>query len=114
MKLTTADRRERRMVRVRRRIIGTATRPRLAVFRSNKHIGAQLIDDTTNRTMAAAFDTGLATGTKMERARGVGKKIATLAKKKKIGRIVFDRRHYRFHGRVAAVAQGAREEGLEF
>jgi large subunit ribosomal protein L18 len=112
--------RVRRHVRVRKKVLGTASRPRLAVFRSNRHIYAQLIDDGAAATLVAASDgevpaNGAATedaSGKISRAKGVGKLIAERAKGAGIERVVFDRGGRRFHGRVAAVAEGAREGGL--
>ena len=105
--------RYRRHLRVRKRVGGTAERPRLVVFRSLKHIYAQLVDDTSNRTLATVSDHKL-TGKKSERSTAVGKLIAEKAKDAGLSRVVFDRAGYRYHGRVKAVADGAREGGLEF
>lgn len=104
----------RRIRRVRSTIVGSVKRPRLAVFRSNKHISAQLVDDENGHTLLAATDAKMAKKTKTEKAVEVGKKLAEQAKKKGIRTVVFDRRQYQFHGRVAALAKGAREAGLEF
>jgi large subunit ribosomal protein L18 len=104
----------RRHLRVRNRLTGTADRPRLVVFRSLKHIYAQLVDDTTHRTIATVSDLGLAQGKKGERAASVGQQIAERAKSAGITRVVFDRAGYRYHGRIKAVADGARKGGLEF
>lgn len=110
---TKREARIRRHLRVRKKISGTAERPRLSVFRSNRHIYAQLIDDVEGRTLVAASDREVpVTGTKTERARAVGKLIAERAKQAGIERAVFDRGGRLYHGRVAAVAEGAREEGL--
>jgi large subunit ribosomal protein L18 len=109
---------------VRKKIAGTAERPRLAVYRSNRHIYAQLIDDRAAATLAAASDSeidgtvddggaGDGAGGKTVRAKAVGKLIADRAKGAGIERVVFDRGGRRFHGRVAAVAEGAREGGLQ-
>jgi large subunit ribosomal protein L18 len=104
----------RRHLRVRKKISGTPDRPRLSVYRSNRHIYAQLIDDLAGRTLVAASDREIAaTGTKTERARAVGKLIAERARQAGIERAVFDRGGRLYHGRVAAVAEGAREEGLQ-
>jgi large subunit ribosomal protein L18 len=108
----------RRHRRVRKKVAGTAERPRLAVFRSNKHISAQIIDDESGRTLAAAATVeadlrGGATGN-AEAARAVGRLIAERAKAAGIDRVVFDRGGYLYHGRVAALADAAREAGLEF
>lgn len=104
-----------RRARVRGKIFGTAKRPRLSVFRASKHIYAQLIDDDKGRTLAAASDLLLKKkGTKMEKAQLVGEDLARRARKLKIKKVVFDRGGYKYHGRVRAVAEGAREGGLEF
>jgi large subunit ribosomal protein L18 len=109
----------RRHARVRKRVTGSAERPRLAVFRSNRHIYAQLIDDRAAATLAAASDAEIGTEAadgargKTRRAKEVGKLIADRAKGAGIERVVFDRGGRRFHGRVAAVAEGAREGGLQ-
>ncbi len=105
--------RQARVRRVRAKISGTAQRPRLAVFRSLIHISAQLIDDSSGKTLVAVNDRGM-TGTRQERAAEVGRKIAELAKSNKITTVIFDRAGYQYHGRVAALAQGAREAGLVF
>jgi large subunit ribosomal protein L18 len=110
--------RRRRHARVRRRVSGTAQRPRLSVFRSNKHIAAQLIDDVTGRTLVAAssveevlHDAG---GSNVEGAKAVGALVAVRAKQAGITSVVFDRGGFMYHGRVAALADAARTEGLEF
>ena len=101
--------------RVRATISGTAARPRLSVFRSVKHISAQLIDDQTGKTVVAATETETKlTGTKTERAVAIGKLIATKAKAAKITAVVFDRAGHRYHGRIKALADAARAEGLQF
>jgi large subunit ribosomal protein L18 len=103
----------RRHARVRKKVEGTASRPRLAVYRSNRHIYAQLIDDGAAATLAAASDDEIKAGPgKTDRAKEVGKLIADRAKEAGIERVVFDRGGRKFHGRVAAVAEGARERGL--
>jgi large subunit ribosomal protein L18 len=103
----------RRHARVRRKVEGTASRPRLAVYRSNRHIYAQLIDDGAAATLAAASDAEIQGGPgKTDVAKEVGKLIAGRAKDAGIERVVFDRGGRKFHGRVAAVAEGAREGGL--
>jgi large subunit ribosomal protein L18 len=115
--LTTREARLRRHRRVRKHVQGTAERPRLAVFRSNKGISAQLIDDITATTLAAASWQGLPksfSGTKTEQAAEVGKQLAAAAKKAGIESVVFDRGGYLYHGRVKALADGAREGGLVF
>lgn len=110
---TNEERRRRRHLRVRRHLAGTTDRPRLVVFRSLKHIAAQIVDDTARRTLLAVSDQGIE-GTKTQRAAEVGKRIAARAKESGVTKIVFDRAGYRYHGRVKALADGAREGGLEF
>jgi|SRR5579884_673436 len=103
--------------RIRRKVNGTAERPRLAVFRSVKHIYAQLIDDRAQRTVAAASsnEKNKATnGGNIEGAKEIGKLIAERAKAQGISKVVFDRGGYLYHGRVKALADAAREAGLEF
>jgi large subunit ribosomal protein L18 len=103
----------RRHRRVRKRVFGSQERPRLAVYRSNRHIYAQLIDDVRARTLAAASDAELdAKGNKTDRAKAVGGLLATRAKEAGIAGAVFDRGGRLYHGRVAALADGAREGGL--
>ena len=111
---TRADRRVRRHLRVRQKVAGTAARPRLVVKRSLKHIYAQLVDDTLQRTLMTVSDLSADSGKKSERASQVGKALAEKAKAAGITQVVFDRAGYRYHGRVKAVADGAREGGLEF
>jgi large subunit ribosomal protein L18 len=131
--------RQRRHQRVRKRVIGTPARPRLSVFRSSKHIYAQIVDDSTGRTLVAASSlepdlrlakgvmppqaegaapvTGLAgieANHKVALARAIGRAVAERAKAHNIRQVVFDRGGYQYHGRVAAVATGAREGGLDF
>jgi large subunit ribosomal protein L18 len=106
--------RRRRHLRVRKKVAGTAVRPRLVVFRSDKHIYAQLVDDDAGRTLATVSSLKLGEGKKSEKAAAVGKQVAVVAKDKGITRVVFDRGGYKYHGRVKAVADGAREGGLEF
>jgi large subunit ribosomal protein L18 len=116
-KVTTRQLRERRHRRVRGKIRGTAECPRLAVFRSNRGIFAQLVDDDAGKTVAAASWVGLPKsfkGGKTEQASEVGKQIADAAKKAGVDRVVFDRGGYLYHGRVKALADGAREGGLSF
>jgi large subunit ribosomal protein L18 len=103
----------RRHRRVRRKLAGTAERPRLAVYRSNRHIYAQLVDDQGARTLAAASDLDIGDGGKAARAKKVGQALAERAKAAGVGRVVFDRGGRLYHGRVKAVAEGAREGGLE-
>ena len=114
--LTTREARQRRHRRVRRRIFGTAERPRLVVFRSNRGIEAQLVDDVEGRTLAAATWLQLEgfRGTKSDQAAEVGRRLAENARKAGIEAVVFDRGGYLYHGRVKALADGAREGGLKF
>jgi len=114
--LSTRDARLRRHRRIRGKVAGSAGRPRLAVFRSNKGIFAQLIDDENGRTLAAASWLQLRSfsGTKTEQAAEVGKQLAAAAKAAGVTTCVFDRGGYLYHGRVKALADGAREGGLEF
>jgi len=106
--------RERRHKRIRARVSGTTERPRLAVFKSNKFMYAQLIDDTAGKTLASASDIKGGKGTKTERASVIGASIADQAKALKITSIVFDRGGFRFTGRVKALADSARAAGLIF
>ena len=115
--LSTRQARERRHRRIRGKVAGTPERPRLAVFRSNKGIFAQLVDDQSGRTIAGASWLGVKKsfkGTKTEQATEVGKALAEVAKKAGIESVVFDRGGYLYHGRVKALADGAREGGLKF
>jgi len=105
--------RVRRHTRVRKKVSGDATRPRLAVYRSNRHIYAQLIDDRKAATIAQASDREVEAGGKTESAKAVGQLIAQRAKDAGIERVVFDRGGRLYHGRVAALAEGAREGGLQ-
>lgn len=113
-------RRRRRLLRTRKRLHGSADRPRLAVFRSSKHIYAQLINDDMGVTLAAAGSTepevrkGVKYGGNKAAASVIGKLLAERAKGKGIASVCFDRRGYRYHGRVAALADAAREGGLQF
>ena len=101
--------------RVRKKVLGSAERPRLAVYRSNRHIYAQLIDDATGSTLVAASTLKDGNGKDPKaQAKAVGTDLATKAKKAGIARVVFDRGGFMFHGRVQALAEGAREGGLEF
>jgi large subunit ribosomal protein L18 len=114
--LTKREARQRRHRRVRSKISGTAERPRLVVYRSNRGISAQLVDDAAGRTLAGASWTALggSSGSKTEQAREVGAALAAAARKAGIERCVFDRGGYLYHGRVKALAEGAREGGLQF
>lgn len=112
--------RVRRHLRVRKKINGTAARPRLNVFRSSKHIYAQLIDDVAGVTLAAAstldkeLNGEVKNGGSVESARKVGELVAKRAKEKGVSEVVFDRGGYLYHGRIQALAEAAREAGLEF
>ena len=112
--------RKRRQRRVRRKVQGTPARPRLTVFRSAKHIYAQIIDDTTNRVLTAAssrgkdFQTFGKSGGNIAGATLVGEMIAEKARQQGVERVVFDRNGFLYHGRIKAVAMGAREKGLDF
>ena len=112
--------RRRRHARVRRKVVGTPARPRLAVFRSLNHIYAQVIDDTSGHTLAAAstLDPSLRgeqkSGGNIEAAQAVGRLIAQRAREKGVERVVFDRGGFKYHGRVRSLADAAREGGLEF
>ena len=113
--VTKIQRRTKIKARIRGKISGTAQRPRMTVFRSNKHIYVQLIDDLEGKTLAAASSKGLeANGTKFEIAAQVGKAIAEKAQSAGISEVVFDRNGYLFHGRVKSLADAAREGGLKF
>ena len=120
---TKKDRRERIRLRQRKRISGTAERPRLAVFRSVTHIYAQVIDDMSGTTLASAASTepslkgtfaGATRGGNVEGAKALGRTIAERLKAKGITRVVFDRGGFLYHGRIRAIAEAAREAGLEF
>jgi large subunit ribosomal protein L18 len=113
---TKPAKRLKRRRRVRSKVRGTAERPRLSVFRSNKGVFAQLIDDTTGRTVAAVnwTESDIRSLASMEQAKRVGTVLAQRAKEAGIESCVFDRGGYQYHGRVAALAEGAREGGLAF
>jgi large subunit ribosomal protein L18 len=110
--------RSRRHSRVRKKVTGTAERPRLVVFRSTRHIEAQIVDDAKGHTLASAStmeaDVRAVEGDKTAKAQQVGKLLGDRAKAAGVSSVVFDRGGYRYHGRIAAVADGAREAGLEF
>jgi len=117
MKRSRSAQRQRRHVRVRRNIVGTPERPRLAVFRSNRYIYAQVIDDAAGHTLAAAssLEEDLRTKTlSVDTAAAVGKRVGERAKEAGVETVVFDRGGNQFHGRVKALADAAREAGLEF
>jgi len=103
-----------RQQKIRSRISGTTSRPRLSIYRSNVNIYAQLIDDVSGKTLCAASDIKVKDGTKLQRAQKVGEEIAKKAKELKIDTIVFDRWGFAYHGRVKALADGARSAGLQF
>lgn len=109
------DSRKKRHFKLRKYLAGTPSCPRLAVFRSSQHIYAQIIDDSQGKTLAAVSDLKLGSkGTKIEVAFEVGKKLAQEALKKNVKQVVFDRGGFLYHGRVAKLAEGAREGGLKF
>ena len=115
MKMTTKERQARIHKRIRSKISGTSARPRLSVFRSNKSIYVQLIDDVAEVTLAAASSKeAVGAGTKIDQSKAVGVALAEKAKAAGITRVVFDRSGYLYHGRIKAVAEGAREGGLHF
>jgi large subunit ribosomal protein L18 len=113
-------RKHRRRLRVRRRILGTIERPRLAVFRSSKHIYAQIIDDLSGKTLVAASTiepdvrSQVKAGSNKHAAELVGSLLGERAKGKGIGKLAFDRRHYKYHGRIQALADAVRKAGLQF
>ena len=114
-----AGARQRRKIRIKKKISGTTERPRLVVFRSNLHIYAQIVDDEKGNTLAAASTLALRkerteAGANRAGAELVGREIARLAREKNILKVVFDRNGYLYHGRIKAVADGARAAGLEF
>ena len=116
MKLSVEQKRRRRHRRVRGKVVGSAERPRLVVSRSNRGISAQLVDDDSGKTLAGASWVGLKSfsGNKTDQATEVGKTLAAAAKEAGVETCVFDRGGYLYHGRVKALAEGAREGGLKF
>ena len=112
--LSVRDARQRRHRRVRAKVVGTAERPRISVFRSNRGISVQLIDDLNGRTLAAVQWTEFRAVAKGDQAEQVGKALAERAKAAGVERAVFDRGGYQYHGRVKALAEAAREGGLAF
>lgn len=114
MTATKVIKRERRHNRIRQRVEGSQAKPRLSVFRSNKAIYAQLVDDMSGKTLAASSSLGVKGKTGVEAAKVVGQELAKLAKEKQIATCVFDRAGYLYHGQVKALAEGAREGGLQF
>lgn len=116
-KFDKAAKRRRRHLRIRKKILGTVTIPRLCIFRSSKNIYAQLIDDINGTTLVSAstLDKDFnGVGSNKEAAREIGRKLAKRAIQKNIKNVVFDRNGYLYHGRVSELAEGAREEGLQF
>jgi large subunit ribosomal protein L18 len=116
MSLTKSDRRQRIRYRIRKTISGTVTNPRLSVFRSNKEIYAQLIDDVNGKTIlsASSREKGVSKGTNVEVASAVGKLVGEKALKAGLDVITFDRGGYLYHGRIKSLAEGARAAGLKF
>jgi large subunit ribosomal protein L18 len=112
--------REKRKARIRNKITGTAARPRLTVYKSLKHIYAQIVDDVAGKTLVAAGSTskalrdGVKEDAKTDAAKKIGEAVAKAALEKGITKVVFDRNGFDYHGRIAAVAQGARDAGLQF
>jgi large subunit ribosomal protein L18 len=113
-KVSKNETRERIHERIRKRLKGTSERPRLAVFRSLAHTYAQVIDDSKGETLVAASTSGSKTGGNVEAAKKIGAEVARKALERGIKRVVFDRGGYIYHGRVKALADAAREAGLEF
>ncbi|MEK7547571.1 MAG: 50S ribosomal protein L18 [Patescibacteria group bacterium] len=110
-----SDSKKRRHLRIRKKINGTLARPRLVVYRSLSHIHAQIVNDEKSTVLVSASDLkSKSKGTKTEKAKEVGMQVAKLAKEKGVNKVVFDRNGCKYHGRVKAVADGAREEGLQF
>ncbi len=112
--MTDKEKLKKRHRAIRKRIFGTKEKPRMQVFRSLNHIYVQFIDDENGKVILEENDVKDKKGNKSERALEVGKRAAKKAKEKNIKKVVFDRKGYLYHGRVKAVAQGAREEGLDF
>ena len=113
---TSSEQRRKRHTRIRKKISGTAERPRLAVFRSNKHIYVQLIDDLNGKTLASAStkDATIGAANTVEGAAKIGATVAERAVAAGVSSVVFDRGGFKFHGKVKALADGAREKGLQF
>lgn len=111
---TKKEKRNRRHVRIRAKVFGTSEKPRLSVFKSNKHISAQLIDDVSGATLVSAHSRDVKGKTMMDKSEGVGASLAQKALAKKIKKVVFDRGGFIYTGNVKALAEGAREGGLEF
>lgn len=100
--------------KIRKKVSGTESRPRVVVFKSDQHIYAQLINDEAQKTLVASSDLKVKDGTKTEKAMKVGEELAKKIIKKNITQVVFDRGGFRYHGRIAALAQGLRKGGLQF
>ncbi len=115
-KVNSASLRIKRKARTRKRIHGTQQRPRLSVFRSDRHIYAQVIDDTAGKTLVSVhtFKKGGDERANVGRCSEIGKELATKCKEKNINQVVFDKNGYAYHGRIQALADGARENGLQF
>lgn len=113
---TRAVAREKKKLKIRKRVIGSADRPRLCIFRSSKHVYAQVIDDATGLTLVSAstLDTDGVKGANKDACAAIGKEVAKRAVAKNIKQVVFDRNGYLYHGRVKSLADAAREGGLEF
>ena len=113
---TRAVAREKKKLKIRKRVIGSAERPRLCIFRSTKHVYAQVIDDATGTTLVSAstLDTDGVSGANKDACAAIGKEVAKRAVAKNIKQVVFDRNGYLYHGRVKSLAEGAREGGIKF
>ena len=113
---TRAVAREKKKMKIRKRVTGSGERPRLCIFRSSKHVYAQVIDDVTGTTLASAstLDTDGVKGANKDACAAIGKEVAKRAVAKNIKQVVFDRNGYLYHGRVKSLAEAAREGGLEF
>jgi large subunit ribosomal protein L18 len=114
MGYTKQTQRIRRHRRIRAKVRGTASRPRLAVYKSNRYLHAQVIDDRAAKTLVGLMSRAVGSGTKVERSRAAGAELAKAARAKGVERVVFDRGGFSYRGRVAAFADGARKEGLVF
>ena len=113
-KASKKEKKDRRHVKIRTRVFGTAKRPRLSIFKSNRFVYAQVIDDEAGKTLAAASSVKAKKGTKSEQAKLLGKEIAEKAKAAKVSKVVFDRGGFAYKGRVKNIADAAREGGLVF
>jgi large subunit ribosomal protein L18 len=108
------EKKQLRHLKIRKKIAGSTIQPRLSVFRSNKHTYAQIIDDEIGKTIVSVSDVGIKTNGKVQKSQEIGTSLAALALKKNIKKVVFDRSGYKYHGRVKAIAEGARKGGLIF